>query len=247
MSLWSRDRIDIFIGLHAIRIVRERVRGRKRNVRAKAIDCPNGWEVTLERALVKLRASKARVGVTLSNHFVRYALLSTIDGARTAELETVARHQLRAVHGERVDGWRIVVSTIERGKAALAAAIDAEVFNRLSELFSRLHLKLQSIEPLLSAAFNRCHTEVRRKPCWLVVAEPGRVCIAHVAGEKWSCLRNQRLRGAPRQELPRLIEQVRLAEGIGDDASRVVLVTHHHTLVEMAVRTPALASPAVAT
>jgi hypothetical protein len=177
------------------------------------------------RALAALAWRNADAHVTLSNHFVRLALVPRVDkAARGAERLALAQHQLRLVYGERSDGWEVVVGEAA-GSAALAAGIDPGLLAALRATFAAARIELAALRPFLAAAYNSARTLLAPGPAWLAVAEPGRVCVAHLDGARWLALRSQRVQGALEAALPLALEQCRLAEGIEEDAAEVCVVT----------------------
>jgi hypothetical protein len=227
--LW-RDRIEVFLAPHGVRIARARrgLRGRTDPELAVEVDGDAGWPAALEalaRALPKVGEKRADVRTVVSNHFVRYALLPGVE-LLTSDEERVAlaKHQFHGIHGERSAGWRVVLAEQGSQVSNLAAALDAEMLDALvAKLTAAGHVP-RSVEPLLSVAFNACRREIGRGAAWLAVAEPGRLCVGHIENQRWVDVRNARATRAPDEELPVVLEQMRLAAGAA--AGPVFFVSH---------------------
>lgn len=239
MSLWSRDRVEVFLAPTRVELVR---RSGGLRLRSGAMRSPGGMRVahdcveaadnpwraalqTLERALGELAWRNADAHVTLSNHYVRYALVPAARELRGGdERVAAARHQLRAVFGERAENWRVAYADDARGNG-LAAGIEAELMDGIASALRAAQLRPAALEPYLCTAFNLCRRAVRGAPVWLVVAEAGRLCVSYLDGGAWRKIRNERARGSLEEALPMLLERSRLADGIGGAGGRVLLVT----------------------
>lgn len=224
MSPSWRDRIDVFLGPHGVRIARTRhgLRRRADPERVREADGAADWPAAIEalaRALPDVGEERAEVRTVVSNHFVRYTLLSGIELLSSDEERVaLARHQFQAIHGERAAGWRVAIAEHGSRTSSLAAALDAEMLDALvATLTTAGHVAL-SVEPLLVAAFNACRSEIDRGSAWLAIAEPGRLCVGHLENQRWLDVRNARARGAPEAELAGVLEQMRLTAGAAPGA-----------------------------
>jgi hypothetical protein len=156
-------------------------------------------------AVAALRAqaltwSRERVAVTvvLSNHFVRYALIERpAPGVSRDEELALARFHFTRLHGERALGWDVRVATADRGSRRVASAVDRELLEALRATFPRVaRPRLKSVQPYLMCAFNRWRHKFDSRGGWLVLVEPGKVCLAMLTRNVWSTLQN--MRTAPR-------------------------------------------------
>ena len=148
------------------------------------------WRGALEalRRKVSTIRNRADVSIVLSNHFVRYALVPPQSGAAGADEElALARFQFAKIHGERARAWEVRIS------GELACAIDTALLSGLKEIFSKhKSARLASVQPYLMAAYHRWRPRIPRDGAWLVLAEPGRVCLARLAARGWASVRNAR-------------------------------------------------------
>jgi hypothetical protein len=197
----------------------------------------NAWEPALEalgRALARLAWQGADARVTVSNHFVRYALIPAAGKLRGENERTAAaRHALRTTYGERGEGWRVVLGDTYGGDA-LAAAMEPALVDGIASALAAAKLRPVAVEPFLAAAFNACRGSIDRASVWLAAAEPGRLCVAHLDRGAWRQLRNERLRGRLEDELPAVLERCRLSAGADAGSGRVLLVSRADPQLEPA-------------
>lgn len=242
MSPSWRDRVSVFLGPGHVHLARYGKGWRPQPGLGLSLACgeANGtaWQPALEalaRGLSNLRWQGADARVTVSNHFVRYAIVPSAGKLRgEAERAAAARHALRATYGERADRWQVVLGDGGASGAALAAAIEPELIDGIAATLAGAKLRPAAIEPFLAAAFNLCRRSIDGRPAWLAVAEPGRVCVAYLDQGGWHRLRVERIRGRLGDELPSALERSRLAEGVDAGAGRVLLVSRDEPQVEFA-------------
>lgn len=227
MSPSWRDRIEIFLAPDRVDLTRI-PRGlaprpgltHSQACEPRANAAPADAVEALGRALGTLAWTNADAAVTLSNHFVRLALVpSAGEAARGAERLALAKHQLRLVYGERADAWETVL-----GEPGVAAAVDPALVGALREALARARIRLAALRPFLADAFDAARPFLAPGAAWLGVVEPGRVCVAHLDGARWVALRSERVTGALEAALASALEQCRLAEGIEADAAEVCVV-----------------------
>ncbi|HSD54077.1 MAG TPA: hypothetical protein VLC47_07915 [Burkholderiales bacterium] len=241
MSPSWRDRVEVFLAPDRVDFTHFRRGLRPQAGLTHSQPCEArgdaDWRAAVDavaRALAALAWRNADAHVTLSNHFVRLALVPRIDeAARGAERLALAQHQLRLMYGERADGWEVVVGE-PAGSAAVAAGIDPELLAALRATFAAARIELVALRPFLAAAYNSARTLLVRGPAWLAVAERGRVCVAHLDGARWLALRSQRVQGALEAALPLALEQCRLANGIDAEGAEVCVITRDPLADEIA-------------
>lgn len=254
MSRSFSDRIEVFLGPRAIHLRRQERGRRVQPGMSLSLDCPPGpdgaWQgaaETLEGALATLAWKRADVAVTLSNHFVRYAIVPHLPGVKRADYPAVAQHQAQAVYGDVARNWRIAVDEAAGTSAALAAGVDPDLIDRIEALLRTAGLRPVSIEPFLAGAYNACRRAMNGTPAWLAVAEPGRVCVAGVRDGHWLAVRSQRITGPLRDALPTVLEQARLTAAEPASAGRVHFVSRDEAAVELPEGTGWSLAPAAGT
>jgi hypothetical protein len=237
-----RDRVSVFLGPGHVHLARYGKGWKPRPGLGLSLACgeANGtsWQPALEalaRGLNNLQWQGADARVSVSNHFVRYALVPAARKLRgEAERAAAARHALRAIHGERADRWRVVLGDGGTSGAAVAAAIEPELVDGVAAALAAANLRAVAIEPFLATAFNLCRRSIDGRPAWLAVAEPGRVCVAYFDQTGWRGLRAERVRGRLEDELAAALERSRLADGVDAGAGRLLLVSRDEPQVEFA-------------
>lgn len=240
MSPSWRDRVTVFLGPGHVHLARYGKGWRPQPGMGLALACgeANGdaWAPALEalaRGLGNLKWQGADASVTVSNHFVRYALVPTAGKLRgEAERAAAARHALRAIHGQRADRWRVALGDGAADGTAVAAGVDPELVDGIAAALAGASLRAVAIEPFLATAFNLCRRSIDSGPAWLAVAEAGRVCVAYFDGGGWRRLRTERVHGRLGDELAAALERSRLAAEAG--AGRVLLVSRDEPQMEFA-------------
>jgi hypothetical protein len=224
--------VSVFLAPGEVHLARHARGWRRSPGIAHSVECgaagADAWAAALEalgQALARLAWQGADARVTVSNHFVRYALVRSAGRLRGANERTAAaRHALRTTYGERGDEWQVVLGDTAGGDA-LAAAIEPALLDGITTTLHAARLRPAAVEPFLAAAFNACRGAIGHEAVWLAAAEPGRVCIAQVDRGAWRQVRNERLRGPLADELPAVLERCRLSAPQGAAAGRVLLVS----------------------
>ncbi len=144
----------------------------------------------------------ASVTVILSNHFMRYLVLPWQPAlTRSNELATLARLRFEQVHGAAVADWTVQLADAGYGAPLLACAVDTGLIAGLKSLMEQHGLRLRSMQGLLMAAFNQ-HRQVlaqaaaaasAEQPAALALIEPGRLCVALLAGGQWLSVSTRRI------------------------------------------------------
>lgn len=143
-------------------------------------------------ALAALAAHKpeapCRVTVVLANPLVRYAVVPWSEGLDSAEEEEAyVRHHFAKVYGERARDWELRASEAAPGAARLASAVDRRLVEEVKALFpAGGKAKLVSLQPELMSAFNQWRGAIPADGAWLVLAEPGRACVALHGRAGWA-------------------------------------------------------------
>lgn len=165
----------------------------------------------------------ARVTVVLSNHFVRYLLVPWNDSlAGEAEELAHARHCFSRVYGDIAETWDIRLSN-EPGGAQVACAIDRELLTGLEQAVAASGRRLHSVQPYLMAAFNHMRRGLSGSLVWLVLAEPGKLCLAALRKGQWNRLVNVQADDGWARRLPELLARQRLLAGLDEMSGEVCL------------------------
>jgi hypothetical protein len=200
VSLLSRDRLLISLEPTAVTWVRLHGMFKQRVVAKGSVDADPAYRhepwagavAALHAAAPAWQLDRLAVTVVLSNHFVRYALLERPGrGVSPDEELALARFHFSRLHGERAAAWDVRVAPTDRGSAQVASAIDRTLLDAIAAAFPpERRPRLKSVQPYLMCAFNHWRTKLDEHGAWLVLVEPGRVCIAMLAGKAWGAVQN---------------------------------------------------------
>ncbi len=245
MSLFHSDRLDLFVGPHGVHAVRRRrgLRGAREIVfeRSCAPDAAMSVEPCMDalaQALGEAGRLRGSAFVTLSNHFVRYAVVPPVPGMRASDRGVVAAHHMRAVYGEPADRWQLVLGRASAGSHALAGAVDSQLVPAIAEALRRAGATPAAVEPLLVAAYNAARRDMSEDGAWLAVVEHGRLCVAALHGDAWLAVRSRRIDASLNDALSALLEQVRLGSAVPLPPGRVHLAARGERIDDAAIAAP---------
>jgi hypothetical protein len=185
------------------------------------------WQVSidlLDRALAEPRWRKAEAYIRLSSHFLRLHLLPFSEALATdAERLAFARMELEAVHGERVNGWTLILEDAPAGAAAPLCAVDTALLDAVRASCARAALGLGSIRPAFAVALEEQGGPRRgRAPAphyGFAFAEEGRVSLALYDGDRCRWLANPRVGAALTEALGAELRQAQVLGGISGGGS----------------------------
>ena len=161
--------------------------------RVVACDAAKPGEAPWRRALAALETALPEFGgrtadavVILSNHFVRYALVTDSNQIGTADEEqALVRHSFAKIYGAAADHWALRLNDADGGYGLrVASAVDQDLQESLRALFQPTKLKLRSIQPYLMAAFNHWRHRFNDS-AWFALVEQGRLCLAKIHHNQW--------------------------------------------------------------
>ena len=144
----------------------------------------------LETVLPEFGGRKADAVVVLSNHFVRYTLVTLSNEISTAnEEEVLVRHNFARVYGATADHWALRLSDANGGGGLrMASEVDQDLQESLRALFQPTKLKLRSIQPYLMVAFNHWRHRFNDS-AWFALVEQGRLCLAKIHHNQWHSIK----------------------------------------------------------
>lgn len=164
--------------------------------------------LALETALQSVAKGPAAVRVVLSNRFVRYAVVPWRAGLANAQEDlSYARHCFTKVYGKAASQWEMRLSRQPAEMPRVASAVDPDLLEGLRSVCQRSGVSLRSIQPHLMAAFNGARGQLRQRSAWLALPEPGHLCLALLHNGHWLRVRNLRIEGAWREQLPPILER----------------------------------------
>jgi hypothetical protein len=175
----------------------------------RVVDTGPDWRDALEALPGALGARPPRrLHVTLSHHFVRYALLPWTPALKSAEAwRAYAAQRLAAVYGAPAAPWALRVSATAARGPRIACATEQALLDALPAALGARGVRLASVQPHLMRAFNRERRALRRAARWLVVEEAGRLALALIERGAWRALRCRRVEADWRAALPALLER----------------------------------------
>jgi hypothetical protein len=155
-------------------------------------------EAVAEALRIEPRLGGAPALVAVSDHWVRWLLVPfsaslTLD----AELQSYARMEFEAVHGERARGWTVCLSAPRPGGATPACALDASLPEALREVLHGAAAQLVSLSPGFALAFHRHRKRIGPGPAALALVEPGRCTLGVFQEGAWQAIASPRLPGDP--------------------------------------------------
>jgi hypothetical protein len=221
---WT-DRIEVVLRPNELRLDRRSALRPWRGVEARSFGVVpaspgEAWRASVERlgtALREMRAQHAGVDVLLSDHFVRYALVTWNAGlVADAERLAFARLAFREIYGSLTDTWDLCLAEQPAGEASLAGAIDRGLLQALRDAVRGQGARLRSVSPSLSARINRHRIALKGADFCLASVEPGRLTLAFHNAEGWLSVRSRRLDGGVAEELPAMLKQEAAAGAVAE-------------------------------
>lgn len=247
MSLSLRDELRVELGRDRVQFVRI---GRKLTLRGvarsvlekKSCACAAGeespaWRVAmqvLESELAGMQSKPACVQVTLSNHYLRYAMIESDRGlSNAAEEIAYARHRFAQLYGPEAQSWELMLDGGEDGKRQLACAVDSPLLQALRGLCKRAGVKLASVQPCLMKAFNNCHADLQQKDVWFVQFDEGSLCIGEVRLGRWNSVRTLKAGSDWLERLPEILDREAFLTEQGTAPDEICLWSPEHWKTEL--------------
>ena len=148
-------------------------------------------------------ANRNRLGVVLSNHLVRYAVLPWKEAlVSERDWHAYARHAFESTYGSVAADWRIRTCPTGARAPRVACAVDASLIESLRAIKG-----VASIQPYLVAAFNLRRRAFSAPHAWFVLHEPGRLMLALIAQGTWQRIRVRQAGPDWRSTLADLLER----------------------------------------
>ena len=175
--------------------------------------CVEALQTALQDPLLR----DADATVVISNHFVRYALVPWSEHlVSDDEKRAWVMHHFVKSYGEPAAPMEYRWSEEGPDAACVASAVDGEFIGQIRAACEPASLRLRSFQPYLMAVFNRWKRRVTGNSVWIVVPEPGRVCIAAVANGQWRTITSRKIGPDFQTELPLALGRELL---LADDAA----------------------------
>lgn len=168
------------------------------------------WEGSLRSLATALEVQieqRCTVTVILANSLVRYALVPYTGHLPSEQEALVVRHCFSEIFGEAAEPWEMRVSPPEGMSLQPASAVDRTLLEQLHGLFVPTRFRLRSIQPRLMFTCNEHHSALGKGFAWLLLVEPGNLCIGLLNGGRLTHLRGLRIGSEWAAELPWLLDR----------------------------------------
>jgi hypothetical protein len=162
--------------------------------------------------------------IVLSARFVRWQLLPWQPELTQAKERTAyATLRFRETFGRVAETWQVQHALQAPGKVALACAVDAALLETLRSCCAAAGIRLASVTPYFSCAFDRWRNVIQGQTAWFGLIESDNVTLGLLRDGNWIALRNQYLDGAWHNVLPGLMAQMGIPAGLGKDPEPLYL------------------------
>lgn len=154
------------------------------------------------------------LGITLSNHYMRYRLVPApplaMPGAGVQEL---VRHCFRETYGDAANDWQIRANLLPDHGDMVACAVDRALLEGLKAAAGKSGLRLASVQPYFMSGFNAACRSIGGAAACFVQVEPGRIMLGAMRDKNWLGLRAVAATPRWKEELPAHIEREILLAG----------------------------------
>ena len=220
MSLLSRDELRVVLCRDQLQLVRMAsnltLKGWQYQVLdKKTVSFETGADTPWGNAIAKLETvlsgseiKPKSASVVLSNHFLRYAVVE-VDHALQSEAERVAyvKHRFGQLYGASADTWELRLDQEYPGAPFFASAIEGKLIQALREMFERVGVKLQSIQPSLMRVYNQCQLRLQNMNAWFVLFEHGTLCLVWLKNGHPNSVRTIKVGEDWQEKLPEILER----------------------------------------
>lgn len=131
-------------------------------------------------------ARGASLSVILAGTWGRCLLTAPIASLPGADdLTALARQTAAEAYGPQALDWHTQIQTQGPGLPLIVSVIKPAWLDALRQLAASLHLKLESVTPLLAACWNQSCRRIPAQASWFALTEPGRVQLLALQNGKW--------------------------------------------------------------
>ncbi len=232
LPLWS-DKLQIVLAPERVTITRQNGGFRASAMTSKTMPCTapeqgeSAWQpaiCVLQELLKKTDVTNANADMMLSNHFVRYQLISAQPELTSQEEEQAfVRFSFAEVYGDEVNHWQLRWGSGLQMAPQVASAIDNALIEQIDAILAAAGVKVNSLQPYLMSAFNYVRHFVDNKPHWFVLVEPGSACVGFMHSGDWQLLHSSRLGADWATDLPRVLgREFQMAGPLGERSQMIV-------------------------
>ena len=232
LPLWC-DKLNIVLTPERVSIARQSAGFKSGQMVSNTMPCAAStpgepaWQPAiraLQSLLKQKKINKANASVLLSNHFVRYQLISAQpDVNGFDEEQAFVRFSFAEVYGSEVNRWQLRWGANLQVAPQVASAIDVALIEQIESSLSQASVKLVSMQPYLMAAFNYVRKSIDTNPHWFVLVEPGNACVGFMQAGEWQQLQSNRLGADWATDLPRILaRELQMAGPIGEQSPMII-------------------------
>jgi hypothetical protein len=220
VSLLSPETLDIFLSPTAV-LALSRVGWRRRLRKTRSYAVASGGEALWQGALPALAAALKDFGcgsvrILLSHDFVQYRVLPWREELRgDAEYQALAQLEFASAFGSLAHDWTVCLSDEKPGASCVAAAVPSGLLAALVAQVKAAGGKLDGVQTYLAAATDLWQRRMPgRGDQWLLLHEPGRICVAVKHNSNWCWLRHLKVTADWAQQLPQVVAAEALLAGL---------------------------------
>jgi hypothetical protein len=216
VSLSWPERLKVAIGPSRVDVVRARVGWRAAAPETYSVECEqhagdtrnDAVVAAFRNALERVRGGRKTCSIVLSNNLVRYAMLPwRAEITDTPARQAYALAFLANTYGAAAEAWELMLDESAYGEPTAICGVDRALLAGLRGAVRDAGLRLASVQPYFTAAFNHCRRRMRERDLWFAVVEPERMCLAQVTGRSLRLLRSQRAGNDVDAELAAMVER----------------------------------------
>lgn len=233
--MWSPKSLTLRIGLSTQHLVVVKARGiwpvsseSGEHINCTAEPQSEPWRPAVNAMAGVLAAQnhkRTNLHVVLSGRFVRWQLLPWRAGlSQSGELSAYASLRFREIFGKVAEDWQVLYAPQPPGKAMPACAVDTALMDALRSTCETAGVRLASVKPYFSSAFDQWRSFLGSKTAWFGLIEADCVSLGLLQGGDWRGLHTQRLDGDWRLILPGMMAQIGIASDLIESSPPLYLV-----------------------
>jgi hypothetical protein len=159
-------------------------------------EAQEAWQDALVGFAAALREFECRrARVVVSHHFVQFRLIAgRNDLANETEYQALAQLEFAAAFGAMAQDWAIGLSDESPGLPRVASALPKALLAALVSASNAANVKLLAVKPYLAVMADSWARTLSIESCsWLMLHEPGRLCVVARGAGQWRWVRPLRV------------------------------------------------------
>lgn len=192
LRLWP-DRLYAVLYPNKVEFVHHRSGWRSQPIHADVIYCDSGdssrpiWELPVAalRSRLQTLSKRTHLTLTLSSHFVHYAVIPWPDTlVAREERQAWARICFEKKYGDLVRHWDLHMSDAGFGQSCIASGVERALLTAVQDACEMSKARLVSLQPMLMCAINQVRKELKGKSKLIFLAEPTHVSILRLVANE---------------------------------------------------------------